>query len=49
LAFLKKKLASGVDVIIPIFGDFDLFSEYKLAFFLKTNLMMQFLKKLAAL
>jgi hypothetical protein len=38
---------SGVDVIIIIFGDFCQFSEKKLAFFSKPNVMIIFFQKLA--
>jgi hypothetical protein len=34
----------GVDVMIIIFGDFCQFSEKKLAFFSKTNVMFNFFK-----
>jgi hypothetical protein len=37
----------GVDVLIPIFGDFRPFSAIKLAFFLKTHVTMEFLQTLA--
>jgi hypothetical protein len=37
----------GVDVMITIFCDFCQFSAKKLAFFSKTNVMIQFLHNLA--
>jgi hypothetical protein len=37
----------GADVVITIFCDFRQFSAKKLAFFSKTNRMIQFLQKLA--
>jgi hypothetical protein len=40
-------LAPGVDVMITIFCDFSQFSAKKLAFFLNTNVMMNFFKNLA--
>jgi hypothetical protein len=39
---------SGVDVMITIFGDFCHFSAKKLAFFSKDNVMIKFLRKVAA-
>jgi hypothetical protein len=43
----KICLKSGVDVMITIFCDFRQFSAKKLAFFSKTNVMIQFLHNLA--
>jgi hypothetical protein len=34
----------GVDVMITIFGDFSQFSAKKMAFFLNTNVMINFFK-----
>jgi hypothetical protein len=50
--FLKHKLMRasiqvcqpGVDVMITIFGDFSQFSAKKMAFFLNTNVMINFFK-----
>jgi hypothetical protein len=42
-----RGLVSGVDVMITIFCDFCQFSVKKLAFFSKTNVMIQFLHNLA--
>jgi hypothetical protein len=38
---------AGVDVMITIFGDFPQFSAKKLAFFLNTNVMINFFQNLA--
>jgi hypothetical protein len=44
----RKTTTPGVDVMIIIFGDFCQFSAKKLAFFSKTNVMINFfLQKLA--
>jgi hypothetical protein len=40
-------LAPGVDVIITVFCDFSQFSAKDLAFFLNTNVMINFLQNLA--
>jgi hypothetical protein len=37
----------GVDVMVPIFGDFRQFSAKKLAFFSKTNVIIKILQNLA--
>jgi hypothetical protein len=37
---------SGVDVMITIFGDFSQFSAKKLAFFLNTNVMINFFQNI---
>jgi hypothetical protein len=39
---VDKKTLSGVDVMITIFCDFSQFSAKKLAFFLNTNVMINF-------
>jgi hypothetical protein len=45
----RKIAKSGVDVMITIFCDFCQFLEKKLAFFSKTNVMIKFLQKVAAI
>jgi hypothetical protein len=40
-------IRTGTDVMKIIFGDFLQFTEKKLAFFSKTNVMINFFKKLA--
>jgi hypothetical protein len=41
----RKSAESGVDVMITIFCDFSQFSAKKLAFFSKTNVMINFFSK----
>jgi hypothetical protein len=43
----QKFAQSGVDVMITIFGDFSQFSAEKIAFFLNTNVMINFFQYLA--
>jgi hypothetical protein len=45
---MEQKATSGVDVIITIFCDFSQFSAKKLAFFLNTNVMINFFQNLAS-
>jgi hypothetical protein len=45
----NSKFEPGVDVMITIFCDFCQFLEKKLAFFSKTNVMIKFLQKVAAI
>jgi hypothetical protein len=44
---IRKYAKSGVDVMITFFCDFCQFSAKKMAFFSKTNVMINFLQKLA--
>jgi hypothetical protein len=44
---IRTTLATGVDVVITIFGNFSQFSAKKLAFFLNTNVMINFFHNLA--